>query len=307
MKNSIIKRIVLLAVVMIGITAGDAFSQSANRTWWNSLPPAWKKIIQQQELKGKDITPTDEMLEDIVNIKSIGCSGNKDITDLKPLARLRALEYIDCSNTNITSLSGIETLTNLRELNCSNNDNVNSLLPCQHLGNLEYINCGNTMVKSLAPLKGLTRLKKLDVHFCTVNNLSVISELRNLVYLNVAQNQSLYSLSGVEKLINLVELDCSETNLSDLSPLETMKALETLNVSNTKVTTLRSLQFIKTLKEVDCSDTRISAASLDYFFSHIKLSLLRGRNLEISQKQINDFTSSFTKKNTNCDVILTTK
>jgi Leucine-rich repeat (LRR) protein len=139
MKNSIIKRIVLLAVVMIGITAGDAFSQSANRTWWNSLPPAWKKIIQQQELKGKDITPTDEMLEDIVNIKSIGCSGNKDITDLKPLARLRALEYIDCSNTNITSLSGIETLTNLRELNCSNNDNVNSLLPCQHLGNLEYI------------------------------------------------------------------------------------------------------------------------------------------------------------------------
>lgn len=305
MKNTLLSKIAALSFVLVAFLASNSFSQD-NRSWWNSLSPAWKKIIQKQELKGKDVTPTDEQLEQIMGIKSINCSGNKEISDLKPLANLRLLEYVDCSNTNITSLDGIQNLQNLKELNCSNNDNVNSLKECEQLRNLEYVNCGNTMVKSLNPLRNRTRLKKLDVHFCTINNLATISELVNLEYLNVSQNMSLYSLAGIEKLVNLISFDCSETCIDDLSPLQNMKYLELLNVSNTKVTTLRPLQMVRTLKEVDCSDTRITAASLDYFYAYF-LSMLRGRNLEISQKQIDDFTASYSKKSPNCAIVLTTK
>ena len=305
MKRSIIGKIVVIFLAIIVFGGNTLFAQE-NRQWWNSLTPAWKKIFRDLELKGKDVEPTDEQLADIVKMQQINCSGNKEITSLKPLAQLKFLTKINCSGTNITSLDGIEGLTNLVDLICSNNDNINSLIPVSNLTNLVSINCGNTMVKSLAPLRGLTNLKKLDVHFCTVNNLIQIKDLKKLTDLNVSQNQSLYTIEGVDKLLNLINFDCSETNVDDLTPLQSLKYLESLHVSDTKVVTLRPLQGVRSLTEVDCSNTGISAASLDYFYAHFGLTMFRGRNLSnITQKQLDDFTASFSKKNPNCTLVLT--
>lgn len=306
MKNRIIARFAFIAVLLFAFSA-STFAQADNRIWWNSLPAGWKKIFQDLELKGKRVEPTDEQLIDMVKRTHIDCAGNKQIENLKPLAKLSLLKVLDCSNTNVTSLDGIEQLQNLEVLNCSNNDNINSLIPCTNLQNLIEVNCGNTMVKSLAPLYGHNNLQKLDVHFCTVNNLAPMGELKNLRELNVSQNNSLFSLAGVEKLSQLVEFNCSETSIDDVTPLQNLKVLEILDISNTKVKTLRPLQNVRTIKDIDCSSTLISAASLDYFYSHLRLQFLRARNLEIPQKQIDDFSASFTKKNVNCDVIVTRK
>ena len=298
------KKIFFLAL-LIAFATTNTFAQQDNVTWWNSLTPAWKEIFRVQELKGKNVDPTDEQLANIVNILKLNCSGNKQIEDLRPLKQLTLLEELDCSNTNITSLSGIENLKNLKKLNCSNNDNINSLIPVQTLSNLEEINCGNTMVKNLAPLRNLINLKKLDVHYCTVNNLNMISELKSLVILNVSQNQSLFTISGVERLSSLTDFDCSETAVSDLDPLKNSKTLEIINCADTKIITLRPLQTVRTLKEIDCSGHQIQAASLDYLYSHLRLTMLRARGIGISQKQIDDFTNSFSKNHVNCDVIIT--
>lgn len=296
----------LLSLALIGVIT-VSFAQD-NRTWWNDLSPAWKKIFQKEQFKGKDVVPTDENLDEMVrSLDKINCAGNKEITDLRPLSRLKALTLIDCSNTNIKSLEGIEGLLNLVELNCSNNDNLNSLLPVSGLINLQKLNCGNTMVKSLAPLSSLKNLKELDVHFCTVNNLSQLNTLTKLVTLNVSQNQSLYSISGIEKLANLVSFDCSETCVEDLTPLQNLRMLQTINVSNTKVKTLRPLQLVRSLQDIDVSDTRITAASLDYFYAHYSITMFRGRNLELTQKQIDDFTATFNKKFPYGTIVLTTK
>lgn len=306
MKNRFLKK--LSAVfILVAVFSSNVFAQANYREWWNSLPGPWKTIFRNQELKGKNVDPTEEELSQFTNIRHINCAGNKDIESLKPLAFLTGLQTIDCSNTNVKSLEGIEGLKSLTKINCSNNDNINSLIPCSGLVNLEELNCGNTMVKSLAPLSALGKLQKLDVHFCTVNSLGTIGDLKSLRELNVSQNQSLFTIQGVERLTQLVTFDCSETNVDDLSPLSTSKTLEFLNVSDTKVATLRPLQPIRTLKEVDCSGTRISAVSLDFFYNHLRLQFLRGRNLLIEQKQLDDFTTSFTKRNVNCDVILTSK
>lgn len=306
MKNRFLKKLTAIVILMT-VFSSSVLAQANYREWWNSLPGPWKTIFRIQELKGKDVDPTDEELSTFVNVLHIDCAGNKEIESLKPLAFLTGLLSIDCSNTNVKSLEGIEGLKSLTKINCSNNDNINSLIPCIGLVNLEELNCGNTMVKSLAPLANLTKLQKLDVHFCTINSLGNIGDLPNLRVLNVSQNQSLFTIQGVERLPQLVAFDCSETNVDDLAPLSTSKTLEFLNVADTKVATLRPLQPIKTLKEVDCSGTRISAVSLDFFYSHLRLQFLRGRNLLVEQKQLDDFATSFSKKNVNCDVILTSK
>jgi Leucine-rich repeat (LRR) protein len=86
-----------------------------------------------------------------------------------------------------------------------------------------------------------------------------------------------------------------------------MKALEVLNIADTRVSTLRPLQNVRTLTELDCSSTKISAASFDYLTSHNRLKFLRGRNLDVEQKDLDAFSASFVKRFPECDVILTHK
>jgi Leucine-rich repeat (LRR) protein len=306
MKTNLITRISIVAVLMFAFCA-NTFAQQDNREWWNSLSPAWKKVFRKLELKGKDIEPTDEQLNLMVLRENIECGGNQEIEDLVPLKRLTNLTTLDCSNTNIKSLEGIQFLTGLRELDCSNNDNINSLMQIAGLVNLESVNCGNTMVKSLAPLTYLKKLRRLDAHYCTVNSLGQVGDLKSLTYLNLSDNEGLFSLEGVQKLTQLAEFDCSNTNISDLKPLENMKALEVLNISKTRVTTLRPLQGVRTITHLDCSSTKISAASFDYLTSHTRLKFLRGRVLNVEQKDLDAFSSSFTKRFPECDVILQEK
>lgn len=304
-KSILIKSVILVFAVLLLSDISSA--QQDNRFWWNSLSPAWKKVIRDQELKGKEIDPTDEQLLNIVNLISLNCRGNKEIQDLKPLARLSFLQTLDCSGTNVSSLEGLESLTNLKTLDCSDNDNINSLIPLSSLPNLETLNCGNTMVKNLSPLRGLYNLKHLDVHFCTVNSLSGISELKNILDVDVSENQSLFTIDGIEKLPGLVSFNCSNTRISNVNSLQYSKTLEILDISNTDVVTLRPLQMVRSLKEIDCSNTKINAASFDYFYSHTRLSMFRARNVDATQKEIDDFATLYAKHNANCDVIITPK
>jgi len=285
----------------------NTVNAQSNRDWWNSLSPAWKGVFQEQELKGKNVTPNDEQLVRIVQITHIDCSNNKDVKNLKPLSKLSFLEEIRCENTNIESLEGIENLANLRVIDCSDNDNINSLIPLSNNLNLEEIDCSNTMVKNLAPLVSLKKLTKLDVHLCTVNKLVQIGSLTSLITLDVSQNRPLYDINGIEKLTNLVEFNMSETRVKDLKPLKKLKNLKVLNLADTPVETLREIQDLTELTEIDFSNTQISSASLDYLYGHMSYKMLRARNIEVSKDDIEAFTSFYKQKNPNAIVIMTIK
>ena len=299
------KKLLTLTILSVILTT-NLWAQESYRAWWNSLSPEWKKIFQEQELKGKDQDPTDEQLRQIVNIQNLSCAGHEEITDVRPLAGLPELRYFDCSGTRISSLQGIAKAKSLKYLNCSDNDNLTSLKELADLTELEELNCGNTMVKDLAPLEKLVKLRKLDVHYCTVNRLLVISKLVKLEELDVSQNQSLFSLAGLEKN-NLSSLNCSETSISDLTPLQYAKMLAFLNISHTNVSTIRPLQHVKTLREIDCSDTKVTAAGLDYLYAHTSLTMLRARNININVKETKDFITSYKARNPGCDIIITSK
>lgn len=296
--------ILLIFTFVISFFSLDLMAQT-DRDWWNSLSPGWKKVFQNQELKGKDVEPNDEQLTRIVRVTHINCSHNKDIENLKPLSKLTLLEEIRCNDTQIKSLEGIENLTNLKILDCSNNDNISSVAPLRNIVSLEELSCGNTMVKDLSPLKGLVNLKKLDVHFATVNKLLVIGELINLEILDVSENQSLFDIDGIEGLVNLREFNISDTHVDNIKPIKMLKKLEIINISKTPVVTLRPIQQHKMVRELDCSDTYITASSLDYLYAYYALEMLRARNIDATEEEIQEFKDYFSKKNPDCTVLIT--
>ncbi|NPA68820.1 MAG: leucine-rich repeat domain-containing protein [Chlorobi bacterium] len=297
----------LFSAIFLISALSETNAQSTNREWWNSLSPAWKKVIQKQHFKGKDVTPTDEQLTEIGKMVFLDIENNKQIESLKPAEALQLLEIIKAKNSGLKSLEGIEGLINLKEIDCSDNDNINSLIPLSGLTNLEKINCGNTMVKSLVPLRYLDKLRNLDVHYTTIVDLRILKDLKNLTDLDVSQNISLFSLEGLNYMPELSSLNCSETNIDDLTPLSKLKNLQRLDCSKTKVSSLRPLQLVKSLQDIDCSDTQIKAKSLDYLIGLPNLIMLRAKNINISEDEVKEFETLLQKRNPDATIIIIPK
>ena len=297
--------LILTSVFLFSIV--NQTSAQTDRAWWNSLSPAWKTVIQKQHFKGKDVNPTDEQLEEIGKMVFLDIEGNKDIKSLLPAVPLQLLEIIKAKGSGIESLDGIEGLINLKKLDCSDNDNINSVIPLSRLSNLEEINCGNTMVKSMVPLRNLQKLRKLDIHYTTVVNLKILTSLKNLSYLDVSNNISLFTLDGVNYMPELRVLNCSKTNIDDLTPISRLNLIEILDCSDTKVESLRPIQLVKSLQDIDCSNTNIKAKSLDYLLGHINLTMLRAKNIEITDAEIKEFEMLLQKRNPNATIIILAK
>ncbi len=293
-----------LPFIFIFSISGNISAQSTDRDWWNSLSPAWKKVIQKQHFKGKNVTPTDEQLQEIGKMVFLDIEDNKDIKTLAPAEALQMLEIIKARNSGLKSLDGIEGLINLKEIDCSDNDNINSVIPLSALNNLEKINCGNTMVKSLVPLRNLEKLRDLDVHYTTIVDLRILKDLKNLTTLDVSQNISLFSLDGVNYMPELMYLNCSETNIDDLTPLSKLKNLQRLDCSKTKVESLRPIQLVKSLQDIDCSGTKIKAKSLDYLLGLPYLIMLRAKNINITDAEAKEFETLLQKRNPNATIII---
>ncbi len=301
------RKISQIIVVILLIFSSINISAQTDREWWDSLSPAWKKVILKQHFKGKDITPTDEQLQEVGKMVFLDISGNKDVKTLKPAEQLLLLEIIRCNGSGIESIEGVEGLINLRKFDCSDNDNISSLVPLSELTNIEKIKCGNTMVKSLAPLRNLVNLVELDLHYTTVVDLRILKDLKKLESLDVSQNISLFALDGVEYMKELREINLSKTNVDDLSPLSKLTKLERVDCSESRVASLRPIQMVKSLQDIDCSSTEISPKSLDYLLGHTNLMMIRAKDIEITEKEIAFFENQLQKRNPEATVIITAK
>ncbi len=108
----------------------------------------------------------------------------------------------------------------------------------------EYENC--TELTDLSILSNLTGLEKLDVSYCHINNLDFISQMQELVSLNIGCTE-ITDLSPLTAFPKLEKLIIYGTPADDLTPLLQMNSLKTLIISNE--TAEKFSDEIATLKE----------------------------------------------------------
>ena len=151
-------------------------------------------------------------LEYCTNLKRLVCHGSQPglgrLSSLN-ISKNIALEYLDCSNNNITSLSVNENQC-LKELVCSNNK-LNGLYVNKAKA-LEVIDCGNNALEYV----DITNLSNLKTLICSKNRLKMLNTEQNtaLNYLDCSNN-SLKSLNLHNN--NKIEyLNCSSNNLTEL-------------------------------------------------------------------------------------------
>lgn len=138
---------------------------------------------------------------------------------------------IDCSNLNITDLTGIESFINLTELSCHSNQLTN--LNVSQLTNLTRLSCYSNQLTQL-DVRSNTNLVALSCHDNQLTNLDVrfntsLEGLRchsnQINALNLQQNSQLTTLDcysnqitnlNLSLNINLINLDCRANQLISL-------------------------------------------------------------------------------------------
>lgn len=137
--------------------------------------------------------------------------------DREVLKNFPNLKILNCSDSKLTSLQGLEDCTRLQKLNCFDNK-LTDLRGLEHCTQLRKLYCSNNQLTSLQGLEHCTQLQK----FCCSNNkLTSLQELTNCAQLRelYCSHNKLTNLQGLEKLTQLRELYCSRNQITNLLPI----------------------------------------------------------------------------------------
>jgi hypothetical protein len=130
------------------------------KTAWAEEPvhfaDAALKAAVEQTLWIKDPTPSD-----MLALTNLSCS-NSDVTSLAGLEYAKNLHDLSIMENSFTDLSPLGGLTNLRNLDIQDND-ITDISPLSGLTNLQILNMEDTLVSDISPLLSLRSLRFLDV------------------------------------------------------------------------------------------------------------------------------------------------
>ena len=144
---------------------------------------------------------------------------------------MESLTWLSARNSNIISLTGLESAINLTTLTFGsmqirgvwvNSNSITDISPLAGLTNLTSLNLQSNSITDISPLKGLTKLTQLYLGGNTITDLSALEGLSNLTTLYLWGN-SITDVSSLEGLINLTRLDIGENPIQNTSPLCTLQ------------------------------------------------------------------------------------
>ncbi|HFF6588457.1 TPA: MucBP domain-containing protein [Listeria monocytogenes] len=177
-------------------------------------------------------------------------------TDTISEEQLATLTSLDCHNSSIADMTGIEKLTGLTKLICTYN-NITTLDLSQNT-NLTYLACDSNKLTNL----DVTPLTKLTYLNCDTNKLTKIDVSQNplLTYLNCARN----TLTEIDVSHNtqLTELDCHLNKKITKLDVTPQTQLTTLDCSFNKITALGVSQN-KLLNRLNCDTNNITKLDLN--------------------------------------------
>lgn len=158
-----------------------------------------------------------------------------------------SLNFLDLSNSNISSFEGLENFVNLEYLNCSNNP-INRDIDFNVLKKLVYLNYSSIQSKRYFKITDLPNLATLR-----------IEGLTNLDFLECTGNPKLATLS-VNGAVNLTEMWASNNALTSLE-IEGLTSLKKLYCQVNKLATL-NIGALTNLEVLECGGNLLTSLNL---------------------------------------------
>lgn len=213
-----------------------------------------------------------QAIQNLENLTKLNVSSNKNLTTIADIVLCKSLNELDISNTAITVYEGIEGLGGLTSLNASNlSPKTSSALSAivktyqtkengktvtkAYLENLEKLNLNSTKGLQVSNLKYLIKLKELYMENNDISNLSGITDLEELEYIDFANNKIAKLdpfvvekvVDGEKKEIHLTATQIILNNnlISDLSIFQKLTNVRHLNLDKNKISEIGPLEGIR--------------------------------------------------------------
>ncbi|MEO7587209.1 MAG: leucine-rich repeat domain-containing protein [Arachnia sp.] len=196
------------------------------------------------------VTPATVTMPDAKLRECINVALRKPVTSVIPLKAAASITDLDCSDSRVSNLTGLEHFTNLETLYLDLNQ-ISNLAPLRSLKKLSDLTLSGNAVSDLTPLGSLTSLLNLDVSDNAITSVSALSSLKQLdvLFLDLNTIKDVTPLKGLTgltmlslwgndvvdvaplaKLTQLNYLMLAENNIAKVAPLATMPELEVLGL-----------------------------------------------------------------------------
>ncbi len=140
-----------LVLTLSGVLLGTA---------WAEEPVHFADLVLKTTVE-KTLWISDPTPSDMLSLTNLSCS-NSDITSLTGLEYAKNLHDLSIMENAFTDVSPLAGLTHLRNLNLQDND-VTDISALSGLVNLQILNMEDTLVTDISPLLSLTSLSFLDL------------------------------------------------------------------------------------------------------------------------------------------------
>lgn len=164
---------------------------------------------------------------------------------------------LDCTESGIVDLAGLEKLTYLNILKLGYNT-FEDIYPLSKLSELKVLYLNFTGIEDISALSKLNSLNYLELGG---NHISDISALSNMTYLNVLYlgfNMNISDLSPLSDLTSLTTLDLYYNKISDITVLSKLTLLTDLFLFKNNISDLSAISELTLLNNLDLSNNSFS-------------------------------------------------
>ena len=127
--------------------------------------------------------------------------------------------------------------------------------------NLTYLICQDSGINDLSSIADLVNLEELYLQGNELISFETMPEFTKLRRISVANNKTLTTLKGIEKLPALEELQANKAAISDLSGVETLKNLKVVGLMINKISDISAFANLDKIEDITLSYNNISDLS----------------------------------------------
>ncbi|MDA1912864.1 NEAT domain-containing protein [Bacillus cereus] len=180
---------------------------------------------------------------------------DKDVPEAQKENKEDKEDKVDQQDANVIVDKQLQKYINKYNLN---RDNVDAPITKKDLLQIKTLSIySGKGINKITGLEYMTNLEKLTLRESNVKDISAISKLRGLKYVDLTSN-SIESIHPIEQLENINMLFLRDNKISDLTPLSKMKKIKTLDLIGNNIKDIQPLFTLSTMKQLYLANNQIS-------------------------------------------------
>ena len=215
-------------------------------------------------------------LSALISLEALGLSGQQPtgadkLDDLSPLKTLSSLKHLGLDGNDLVDVSDLKTLYSLETLSLHNND-ISDISPLGSLPSLTTLVLSRNQIETIVSLGFLQNLEelRLDENLITNDALDEMAPLKELQYLNLAQNE-LTSLQGLQSFEALITLIANENQIENVVGINHISdVLNAVSLKQNQIADIGPLTFVTDLVDLQLTGNQIEEIDALRNLEHLK-------------------------------------